>query len=147
MHCHILQYLLHINYRRFGNTYVDIQYRINVKIWDFKACCRDLGPFPSTVGGARDLTQQIKLIETSDFQYKWILNRSRFIIIRVNSHAVRVLQNFLLLKRLFTDKSHKLAPAVWLVSQAQSRHRAGQDVGPGCGCLNTAPWKVQLVRT
>ena len=25
MHCHILQYLLHINYLRFGNTYVDIE--------------------------------------------------------------------------------------------------------------------------
>ena len=46
------------------------RYGINVKILDFKACCRDLGNFPSKVGGARDLTQQIKLIKTGDFQYK-----------------------------------------------------------------------------
>ena len=41
---------------------------INVKIENFNAW--DLGPFPSTVGGARDLVQQRKLIETSEFQSK-----------------------------------------------------------------------------
>ena len=43
---------------------------INVKIGNFNACRRDLGPFPSTVGGARDLTQQRKQIETSKSEYK-----------------------------------------------------------------------------
>ena len=58
---------------------------INVKIENFTACCRDLGPFP--VGGARHLAQQRKLIETSEFQSKGyivFLNMSRCLIIRVN---------------------------------------------------------------
>ena len=65
MHHQILHYLAH----KLSQVWKHIRrYRINVKIWDFKACCRDLGL--STVGGARDLTQQIKLIEIGDFQYK-----------------------------------------------------------------------------
>ena len=38
---------------------------------------------------------------------------------------LRVLQNVLLLKRLFM----KVRLVVWLVIEAQSRHRVGQDVG------------------
>ena len=68
MHHQILHYLLHM---KLSQVWKHIRrYRINVKIWDFKACCQDLGPFPSTTGGARDFTQQIKPIETSDFLYK-----------------------------------------------------------------------------
>ena len=60
---------------------------INVKIENSNACRRDLGPFPSTTRGARDLAQQRKLIETSEFQSKRcivFLNVSRCLIIRVN---------------------------------------------------------------
>ena len=65
MHHQILHYSLHM---KLSQVWKHIRrYRINVKIWD---CCRDLGPFPSTVGEARDLTQQIKLNEISDFHYK-----------------------------------------------------------------------------
>ena len=42
----------------------------------YNPCCLNLGPFPSMVGGARDLAQKRKLIEASEFQSKgYILSR------------------------------------------------------------------------
>ena len=67
MHRQILHYLLHISCLRFGNTYVDIDQTLRSGISRLVA---------GTLGLSRqsrrrqDLTQQIKLIETSDFQYK-----------------------------------------------------------------------------
>ena len=61
-----------MNYLRFGNK---SKSGINVKIENFNAM--DIGPFPSTVGGARGLAQRRKLIGRSEFQSKeYIVSRT-----------------------------------------------------------------------
>ena len=39
---------------------------VSYELENFYACCWDLRPFPSTVGGMRDLTQLRKIIDISE---------------------------------------------------------------------------------